>query len=280
MIQLTKDVWGGHDYVPTVWERWLHDPQGFPFVAVSGGRVVGLQHAAMHPDGSAWLEGIRVSEEERGRGVGRLLVEAGLAWARDVGATALRLSTSSGNPASNRLAEGAGLAVVDEFRGLGRRAEGPVREDLGVRVAGTVDAPAIRTWLADRGAPVAPFYTEGWTAYRLTPERLQLLLSRNAVAVFAPQGIEALAIATCSAHSPVFRLGFLKGSGAGVDALLAWLPGEAARMGFERVWSLLSVHSKESGALETWGFRPREDSSSMLLRELLLAPTEDGQPVS
>ena len=55
MIEITRNVWEGNDYVPYLWDRWLNDPHGCLHVAVLDSRLVGLQHVRTLPDGSAWL---------------------------------------------------------------------------------------------------------------------------------------------------------------------------------------------------------------------------------
>src|SRR5439155_1135470 len=107
-----ENVWEGGDYVPFVWHDWLDDPRGMVQVAARGEDVVGFQHLDVQPDGTVWLEGIRVDPDVRGAGIGSELLQAGIREARARGATAIRLATSSGNDASNRIAEKAGLTQI------------------------------------------------------------------------------------------------------------------------------------------------------------------------
>src|SRR5947209_17601080 len=59
MLRMTKDTWGGNDYLPYAWDEWLDRSSGHFMAAVVDGEVVGLQRATLMPDGTAWLEGIR-----------------------------------------------------------------------------------------------------------------------------------------------------------------------------------------------------------------------------
>src|SRR5947209_19267182 len=109
MLRITNGVWGGTDYVPYRWQDWLGDVSGYLCVATLNGRVVGLQHTAIQSDGSAWLEGIRVDDTMRGRGIGAAMLRHGLEWARAAGCRFARLSTSSENESSMRSTRKAGL---------------------------------------------------------------------------------------------------------------------------------------------------------------------------
>jgi len=66
------DTWDGWDYVPDVWEDWLDE--GVTLVVEDEGSVVGVLHAVTRDD-EAWLEGLRVAEGARRRGVATSLVE-------------------------------------------------------------------------------------------------------------------------------------------------------------------------------------------------------------
>src|SRR5947209_8664445 len=96
MREMTRHVWAGTDYVPHVWNRWLRDSAGWLMVATLAERVVGLQHIDRQPDGTAWIEGIRVAEDLRDRGIGGRMLECAIEWAREHDSPWLRLATTSG----------------------------------------------------------------------------------------------------------------------------------------------------------------------------------------
>src|SRR5205823_6063104 len=112
MLEITRDVWEGEDYVPYAWRHWLNDCDGYLMAARENGRLVGLQHIELQPGNVAWFEGIRVSANLQGRGIGRKLLEQGLAWAQQRHCRAARLATSSENEASNALARSAGFVRI------------------------------------------------------------------------------------------------------------------------------------------------------------------------
>lgn len=73
------------------------------------------------------LGGMWVEPEARGRGVGRALVDAGLAWGLARGAAASRLAVSIGNAAAEHLYRSAGFTPTGETEAL--------REDSDVQIA-------------------------------------------------------------------------------------------------------------------------------------------------
>lgn len=90
---------------PVRWREW--DLSGWGFLAAfDGGVRAGAAAIAMCTPGLGLLEGrgdlaalwdIRVRPEHRGKGVGKQLFEAALAWARDRGASELRVETQDIN---------------------------------------------------------------------------------------------------------------------------------------------------------------------------------------
>jgi RimJ/RimL family protein N-acetyltransferase len=271
MLSITRNVWEGNDYVPYAWKRWLHQTDGGLFVAELDGRVVGLQNIAIQPDGSAWLEGIRVDERIRSQGVGQALLSHGIGWARSMGCRVARLSTSSGNPSSNRIAAKAGFRVAAEFRPLFAPAARTARTTA-TRLATPDDFDGVWTFLGPAADAVADpiFYTEGWTVHQLTGSRLRLLLATSAVLVYGRPEIEAIAIATCPSNSPDLRLGLLAGTEAGGRELCAELEEGAAVAGLPGVRAMLAGQSSALAAAKAAGYMPPAYRSSMLLHELPL----------
>ncbi len=85
----------------TLVEGTIADPESAFLVAVDGGETVGFAelHAASDPDDPVVqpcryvrLQSLIVTERRRGRGIGRLLVEASKAWAAGRGIHDVRLS--------------------------------------------------------------------------------------------------------------------------------------------------------------------------------------------
>ncbi len=270
VLELTRDVWEGTDYVPYVWSDWLADARGYFHVALLDNHLAGLQHIDLQPDGTAWLEGIRVATTARAQGIGRALLDHGVEWARNLGSPAVRLASYSGNEASNRMAESAGLHLIHSF-GLWSAPVAKSGNSAPVRLAGPWEADGVMRCISSHldSTDGTIFYTEGWTAYSLTPQRLAALLSQHAVAVTGGGVITGVAIATATARRPTLRPGFLAGTPQAAGMLGGWLRDRAALGGATAVRGPLSVADGLTSALEREGFSRREDAA-MNLWELRL----------
>ena len=93
-------TWEWGDYIPNVWENWLHDPHGKLLVATDDKQPVGLAHLQMLSESDAWLEGLRIAPDHRLHGLGTALNMALQEEALRRGATTVRLVTESTNTAS------------------------------------------------------------------------------------------------------------------------------------------------------------------------------------
>lgn len=102
---------------PLPWKRehFLHEitaPHSFPFVAEIDGKVAGYV-CLMSLFEEAQILDIAVAAEQRGRGVGRLLMEKALAVAREKGAEIMALEVRE-----------SGTAAIGLYRALGFRQVG------------------------------------------------------------------------------------------------------------------------------------------------------------
>jgi GNAT superfamily N-acetyltransferase len=122
------------------WRSWFEGWDGgrnAVFVAEDGDRWIGVAVGSNDADGHAHLYAMWTEPVERGRGVGRALVETVVAWAREESdADALELWVTEGNEAAvalyrscgfaptgarSVLREGSDIATVAMSRPLGRR---------------------------------------------------------------------------------------------------------------------------------------------------------------
>jgi GNAT superfamily N-acetyltransferase len=116
VMDLTKEIWDGHDYVPYVWQRWLADAHGILAVAEYGGRVVGLANLAWKGSNEWWSQGLRVHPEFQGQGIASRLHEYILdAWQTTRGGV-LRLATSSARLPVHHLCQRTGFTRRGEYR--------------------------------------------------------------------------------------------------------------------------------------------------------------------
>src|ERR1700694_2520301 len=123
VVELTRDIWGGHDYIPRVFDDWLSEA-GATFQAVElDGLVVGLQRLRPYASRLIWYEGLRVASTHRRQGLARAMLAAAIAEAKEHGFREMRLAT--GNAGAARLFDSAGfIRLVDARWWRGTRIEG------------------------------------------------------------------------------------------------------------------------------------------------------------
>ena len=139
LMSFIKEVWGGHDYIPQVWDQWLTDSRGKMFVVEAEGRPVGMNRVRFLDDGSAWFEGARVHPDYRGMGLASMLGENSMMVARTRGVRVFRLTSGSRNDVAHRqiarirFREVARFSVYEPRAGMrlrpNNRAKRVVRED-------------------------------------------------------------------------------------------------------------------------------------------------------
>lgn len=95
VLELTKTIWDGHDYVPEVWHEWLADEQGQLLVAELKGEVVGISKLSRLSPQDWWMQGLRVHPGFEGRGIGSQLTEAIVQAWLEIGSGTVRLGTAS-----------------------------------------------------------------------------------------------------------------------------------------------------------------------------------------
>jgi len=123
IVEITQDVWEGHDYIPRVFERWVADSAASFQAAELDGEVVGLQRARPYAPGLVWYEGLRVASSHHRRGIARQMLQAAIEEARDHGFRQMRLATR--DLPARRLFESTGFRRLAETRWWrGPRVEG------------------------------------------------------------------------------------------------------------------------------------------------------------
>lgn len=127
VVAFTENTWADRDsgdYIPSVFADWVESdgPRQHTLVADVVGEddpetaIAGVVQTAILAEGEAWGQGMRVNPHYRGRGISRRLTHAGFDWAREQGATTMRIMVFSWNRAGLGAARSAGYAPTTEFR--------------------------------------------------------------------------------------------------------------------------------------------------------------------
>jgi GNAT superfamily N-acetyltransferase len=115
MIELTRHIWEGEDYVPEVWADWMVDPEGILAVAESGGVVAGFGKLTRLSQSDWWMEGLRVHPDFEGRGVATRLNDYLLDYWQRTGSGVIRLATVSSREPVVHLSRQKGFQIIGEY---------------------------------------------------------------------------------------------------------------------------------------------------------------------
>src|SRR5205809_5033100 len=114
IIEITKDVWEGRDYIPRVFDSWVADAGASFQAAEVEGVVVGVQRLRPYAPGLVWYEGLRVASTHHRRGIATAVLNAAIEESRQHGFREMRLATAEQTAVS--LLEAAGVRPPVETR--------------------------------------------------------------------------------------------------------------------------------------------------------------------
>ncbi|KAB8142063.1 GNAT family N-acetyltransferase [Chloroflexia bacterium SDU3-3] len=218
VFAMVATVWGGTDYIPSIWDAWLHAEDGPMLVGTLGDeRPVALCKLTGLTPAEDWLEGVRVDPAFRGQGFARAMIRHAIAAARERGKRTLRYQTDESNTTMHRLAEELGFTLSNRPRWW---VGAPVLGEPAFRPLGPERLPQLLAEIA--ASPLlrqtSGLFSVSWTAYELTEQQLRQRLAAGQV-VGIP-GDEAWAIVTTSRVGGCW-VGYAAGPHAQLVRLLA-----------------------------------------------------------
>jgi N-acetylglutamate synthase-like GNAT family acetyltransferase len=264
VVELTRDIWDGHDYVPRVFDEWVSEA-GAAFQAIElDGVVVGLQRLRPYASGLIWYEGLRVATENRRQGLARTMLRSAISEAREQGFREMRLAT--GNPAAARLFEEFGFTRLQDDRWWkGGRIEGgesariPDPSEAEKLWAGIAASPGLELW----GGVTADF--QG--AQDLGPAELSRLAGIGMLRA-GPGGHAVVGLREPWGNN--LAIAFLAGKGGALRELLVALRFEADADGLEDVTLALPREHPAGDDLRASGYDFANDDDSSYIYALKL----------
>jgi N-acetylglutamate synthase-like GNAT family acetyltransferase len=264
VVELTRDIWDGHDYVPRVFDNWVSDA-GAAFQAIElDGVVVGLQRLRPYASGLIWYEGLRVASTHRRRGLARAMLRSAIAEAREQKFREIRLAT--GNPAAAKLFEELGFERLQDDRWWkGGRIEGgesariPDPREAEKLWAGIATSPGLELW----GGVTADFNG----ALDLGPAQLSRLAEIGMLR--AGPGGRAI-VGLREPWGDNLAVSFVAGKGGALRELLLALRFEADADGLDHVTVALPRNHPAGDDLRASGYDFANDDDSMYIYALAL----------
>ena len=257
VLEAVRTIWGGHDRVPAVFDRWVTHRGGPFFVAESRGRVVGMGKLTVVSPTEAWLEGGRVAPRWRRRGIATALFAHRIAYAQERGFRVVRFSTASDNTPMHRAGHRLGfqrIAVLRRYEAPALKGDPPSR-------ARNAEARPIRRVVGS----LMQFHP-GWEWRTLTMSDVRRAIAGRRAFV-AGHGVKAAAIIGGSSDGSLL-VSAIGGSGRAFRDLLERLRAEAARRGLDDV-SLYTSGAAQRRAARSAGYRPPWTGAAYLYERTL-----------
>lgn len=122
IIDISKDIWEGDDYIPFVINDWLDDQESLNygvFTDPSKHNLIGFGRVKIFNENLAWLEGGRVKSTFQKQGIGKELMGYAINYAKQIGVKVVQYDTSSRNEGSVALAKYFGFQKKKSMELLG-----------------------------------------------------------------------------------------------------------------------------------------------------------------
>lgn len=261
-MKFIKGIWGGHDYIPHVWDRWLEDRSGQMFVAEVDGKAVGMNRVKLVEDGSAWFEGARVHPAYRGKGVATALGENSMKYVDERGATVYRLASRSTNRPAHRQVARMSFREVARVSVYERGSTSRLGPQTGVRAVRPDEAVAtFRSFKRSKEYEAnAGLICSSFTSMALSKEMFERRVGRGEVLV----SDDAMAITTKGEEGRNMwkEVCFMSGKAESAARLVKHVLGSAPKS--KDVVVFLPVGSKLASMLRGLGFKR---STSLIIFE-------------
>jgi GNAT superfamily N-acetyltransferase len=266
ILEISKKIWNGHDYLPMVWDDWLADKVGRLIVATVNGRTVGVAHGWLQTPDVAWLEGVRVHEQYRGHGIAGKLNNSLVEWARKKHARVARLCTGSSNQDSRKHLVKIGFPVLQTFQRLDST-RGLRAKPAGVNATRS-SSKSLWNWLSTRPefAENRAMYSDGWTWHPLTRQALKKHVARRRVLSIS-RNRRPSACCILLDEDEIMTAGFVAGERGDVAKLIRMLRYQIHRKGRGKLRLLTPVKSPMIRALAHSGF---EKTAKIIVYEKFL----------
>ena len=116
ILDVSKNIWDGHDYLPSVIDKWLSDSKRYVCGVETDGKLVAIASISLIEAGkTGWMEGLRVHVDYRKRGYAEALTEHVIEKGRELHVQRLRYATSTENAASLRMGDKNGFRKIVEM---------------------------------------------------------------------------------------------------------------------------------------------------------------------
>jgi hypothetical protein len=220
ILAMSKEIWGGTDYLHLVWDRWFADPNGGLLTITLDGKPVGASKITLLAPREVWFEGLRLHPRLHGRGLTKQINRYSFQVAAKHHPRSIRYSTGAGNAASRHLGETRGFWLIARAQWMWGKAR--KRGGLNARPAQLRELPAVFRFItaSDCYKATGGIYGLGWSFPELTQTRVRDLITKKRVLRYPKQGrLTAVAIYDIGLIDDDVCLGFVDGPDSQIGAL-------------------------------------------------------------
>lgn len=242
IVEMSRSIWGGHDYLPLVWDEWVADTKGVLLTVLHGKRPIGTSKISLLSPGEVWLEGLRLHPDFHGRGLSGQIHRATFKEAMKLRPASVRYSTWIGNEASRHIAETHGFWLVG--RGVSMWGDATAASRLRSRRARTEDLESVLRFVrrSDCYERFGGLYGRGWQFPELSRKRITRLMSEGQVLICRRGGaIRAVAVIDRTHVDDDLCIGFIDGNDEDVSLLARDVLSIAHRSGRKGASAMLPV---------------------------------------
>lgn len=118
ILNISRSIWDGDDYIPFVWKKFVEDSNSFFRGIEVDKKLIGFSNMVIFNEDSAWFEGLRVLNSERGKGYGKLVSRSMMKFALEKGIKNFYFSTYYQNIESIKLHEKMNFRIIKKYKYL------------------------------------------------------------------------------------------------------------------------------------------------------------------
>ena len=225
IADISSQIWEGDDYVASVFDDWLADPQGEVVVATLDEILIGFARRTYLLPGYAWFEGIRTDPAYCNTGAAKAITRHFLDAVREENADRIGLSTYIDNAASLHIIAANGFTRAASYVYLEAGPDAPVRRTghLSKRVVEVSSEEAIPFIRNSDFLKVAQgHFPHGWKFYPFGRDpRAVVAKMRNLIGVReSGQLIGLLCAGHSLRHEGEYTIDFIDGAPEAIEELL------------------------------------------------------------
>jgi len=273
VLQISKDIWEGDDYVPEIFDNWIADPYGeFVGLFVENQLIAFGKMTYLTPT-DVWLEGLRKDQSAEIKGVGKIFTEYYLnllSQRHDL--TSVRFATYFENYGSIIPAERAGFRRILTCSLKNLELDRKEQLEINRNITNEISYEKFKSYIFSSSylEKCKTLSSKGWVIYNATELLLAEFYTKKRFGAWVEDGIIKGLILFCNVYySDSFWISFIEAENDLVrDSLLM----SAKKAAQKRQKNVLQLLVPEDNVLMDWvektGFASWERNNDFIVFEL------------